>query len=177
MKRSFKENNQLMNNGSLLLNEAIENSEYHYSFDNMKKLPTIETAKLVNYENGNIFISFNECEKPIPALSLAPVSNSDIGKICAIQFINGNIKNPLIIGLIQQKITTKNTKEKEINLNKMNKESNGKLYLKADKEIIIQCGKSSLTMTSDGFIQIRALYIDNYATSTNRIKGGSVQIN
>ncbi|ENZ1675512.1 MULTISPECIES: hypothetical protein [Proteus] len=51
------------------------------------------------------------------------------------------------------------------------------LHIQASESITLQCGESSLTMTADGFVQIRALYIDNYALATNRIKGASVQVN
>ena len=49
--------------------------------------------------------------------------------------------------------------------------------LTAEKEIVLQCGKSSITLTKAGKIIIRGEYLLSRSTGVNKIKGGSVQIN
>ena len=49
--------------------------------------------------------------------------------------------------------------------------------LHARKEIVLKCGKSSITMTRAGKVIIRGTYISTKSSGANRIKGGSVQIN
>jgi hypothetical protein len=44
-------------------------------------------------------------------------------------------------------------------------------------EIVIRCGKSSITLRRNGRIIIRGTYVETRAEGVNRIKGGSVQIN
>lgn len=51
------------------------------------------------------------------------------------------------------------------------------LYFIAEKEIVLSCGDASITLHRNGTISIRGRYILNRATGTNRILGGSVQIN
>lgn len=47
----------------------------------------------------------------------------------------------------------------------------------AYKEIVLRCGKSSITLTQAGKVIIRGAYLLNRSSGVNRIKGGSVQIN
>ena len=47
----------------------------------------------------------------------------------------------------------------------------------AKKEIVLRCGKSSITLTKAGKVIIRGSYLLNRSSGVNRIKGGSVQIN
>lgn len=47
----------------------------------------------------------------------------------------------------------------------------------AREEIVLRCGKSSITLTRAGKIIIRGAYLLNRSSGVNRIKGASVQIN
>ena len=49
--------------------------------------------------------------------------------------------------------------------------------LSAEKEIVLKCGKSSITLTKAGKIIIRGEYVLSRSSGVNKIKGGSVQIN
>jgi hypothetical protein len=47
----------------------------------------------------------------------------------------------------------------------------------AKEQIVLRCGKSSITLTRAGKVLIRGAYLLNRSSGVNRIKGGSVQIN
>ena len=47
----------------------------------------------------------------------------------------------------------------------------------AREEIVLRCGKASITLTRAGKVLIRGAYLLNRSSGVNRIKGGSVQIN
>ena len=47
----------------------------------------------------------------------------------------------------------------------------------AEEEIVLRCGKASITLTKAGKVIIRGAYLLNRSSGVNRIKGGSVQIN
>ena len=47
----------------------------------------------------------------------------------------------------------------------------------AKEEIVLRCGKASITLTRAGKILIRGAYLLSRSSGVNRIKGGSVQIN
>jgi hypothetical protein len=51
------------------------------------------------------------------------------------------------------------------------------LVLSAAQEIVLRCGKASITLTRAGKVLIRGAYLLSRSSGVNRIKGGSVQIN
>ena len=52
-----------------------------------------------------------------------------------------------------------------------------RLVLSAQREVTIQCGKASITLTRAGKVLIRGEYLLSRSSGVNRIKGASVQIN
>lgn len=52
-----------------------------------------------------------------------------------------------------------------------------RLTVTATHELVLRCGKSVLTLLSDGRIVLRGEEIVTEATGANRIRGGSVQLN
>ncbi len=54
----------------------------------------------------------------------------------------------------------------------------GDRYLiRAEREIVLQCGDSSITLTRAGKVLIKGNYVVSYSTGYNRIKGATVDIN
>ena len=51
------------------------------------------------------------------------------------------------------------------------------LMVTAQERVTIQCGEASITLTRDGTIELRGTHVVSRASGTQRIKGGSVQIN
>lgn len=52
-----------------------------------------------------------------------------------------------------------------------------KVRLEGQDEIVLRCGKSSITMRRNGRVVIRGVQVESRATGRNRIKGGAVLIN
>ncbi|XLV72947.1 hypothetical protein ACKZDW_10540 [Ralstonia syzygii subsp. celebesensis] len=52
-----------------------------------------------------------------------------------------------------------------------------RVVLSAEQEIELRCGEAAIILTADGQIQLRGNYITSYATATQRILGGSVNLN
>jgi hypothetical protein len=52
-----------------------------------------------------------------------------------------------------------------------------RVVIDAGDEIVLRCGKASITLRRNGRIVIRGSYIETRSQGTNRIRGGSVQIN
>jgi hypothetical protein len=47
----------------------------------------------------------------------------------------------------------------------------------AGRELVLRCGKASITLTQEGKVLIKGAYLLNSSSGVNRIRGGSVQIN
>jgi hypothetical protein len=127
-------------------------------------------------ENGQPMVHYpgNPSGEPLLAISTVQMTEQDLGHEVALSFIEGNPTRPVILGLIQ-KI---GLKQQTITDEKVNIHLDGeKLTLTAAREIVLKCGKSSITLTKAGKIIVKGAYLSNYSTGVNRIKGGSVQIN
>lgn len=52
-----------------------------------------------------------------------------------------------------------------------------RISFNALEEVVLRCGKASITLTSEGRVIIRGAHVVSRSTGANKIKGGSVQIN
>lgn len=52
-----------------------------------------------------------------------------------------------------------------------------RVKLSGEKEVVIACGKASITLRANGRVIIRGTQVESYSEGTNRIKGGQVRIN
>jgi hypothetical protein len=47
----------------------------------------------------------------------------------------------------------------------------------ARDEVVIACGKASITLRRNGRVVIRGTHVETLSSGTNRIKGGQVRVN
>lgn len=52
-----------------------------------------------------------------------------------------------------------------------------RVVVDAVEELVLRCGKASITLRSNGRVLIQGTHVETRAEGVNRIKGGSVQIN
>lgn len=113
----------------------------------------------------------------VRARTTQQLTDEHVGKEVTLIFENGDIQKPVVVGVIQKlEQTPKNGKAQEQNPVDI-KIDGEKLMFTAQKEIVLKCGKASITLTRAGKVLIRGTYLLNRSSGVNRIKGGSVQIN
>ena len=122
---------------------------------------------LVRYEN-------QPSEAPLQAIVTVPLNEQDIGRDVALSFVEEDPLQPVVLGLIQ----TIPKPEQTTGEPNVNVQLDGeRMVLTADREIVLKCGKSSITLTRAGKVILKGAYLSSRSTGVNRIKGGSVQIN
>lgn len=52
-----------------------------------------------------------------------------------------------------------------------------RIEIEGQDEVVLRCGKASITLRRNGRVVIRGTYVESRASGTNRIKGSSVLIN
>ncbi|MEO7330621.1 MAG: DUF6484 domain-containing protein [Minicystis sp.] len=124
----------------------------------------------------------NMGDTPIAARSTVPIAEGDQGRAVALMFEEGDVTRPLLLGLIHEpelpavieaEPATESTEAQELQV-----EADGeRVVVSADKELVLRCGKASITLTQAGKIIIRGAYVLTRSSGVNRIQGGSVQIN
>ncbi|MBZ5714684.1 DUF6484 domain-containing protein [Nannocystis pusilla] len=84
----------------------------------------------------------------------------------ALIFEAGDPERPLIVGLVQTPAPARAAR------------IDGKrVILTGEEQIELRCGQASISLEKSGKLVIRGAYVETHARGTNRIKGGSVQIN
>lgn len=130
-------------------------------------------------ENSEPLVAFpgNPTESGIVARATCALTMTDVGRDVALLFEGGDPLLPLVIGPIHRSEspardeTTEDKTPAEVTLD------GERVYLSAKRELVLRCGKASVTLTQAGKILIRGAYLLNRSSGVNRIKGGSVQIN
>jgi hypothetical protein len=124
---------------------------------------------------------------PLPALSTVPLDAKSIEQAAASQqravllFENGDPTRPLLMGLVQAVSSTPlidAALEGNVPRQEMEARVDGqRVVIEGKDEIVLSCGKASITLRRNGKVIIRGVQLESSAAGVNRIKGGSVQIN
>jgi len=122
------------------------------------------------HETGEVLVVLDQNATPLPARSTIAISPEDVGGDVVVMFENADPTRPIIIGRLQE--STK-VKAKPVEL----KVDGDAMVLEAERELVLRCGRSSITLTRAGKVLIRGAYLLSRSSGVNRIKGGSVQIN
>lgn len=143
--------------------------------------PGAQGALLVDFEGNRL--------GPVPARTTVSLSPEQRQHAIAsrqgvlLMFENGDPSRPLILGLVQEASASPLVDAILDGLpvqEGVEATVDGKprvIELEGAEEVTLRCGQASITLRRDGKVLIRGSYVETRATGTNRIKGGSVQIN
>ncbi|GLS31135.1 hypothetical protein SAMN04488498_12442 [Mesorhizobium albiziae] len=140
-------------------------------------------TKLLNRIDGvviGVFLGFdgerplvvfpgNPRDVALPARSLAGLAPEMIGAEVALLFEGGDPECPLIVG----RVVGREPPDRQPEVRR----DGETLKIMAKQRIELRCGKATIIMEKDGRITIRGSYLTSHASATNRIRGGSVNLN
>jgi hypothetical protein len=117
----------------------------------------------------------------VPATSAVEITTEHAGRQVALAFERGDPERPIILGLIHDPqpcppadaAAAMDAAGKPLDVHV----DGERITLSAEKEIVLRCGKASITLTRAGKVLIRGAYLLSRSSGVNRIKGGSVQVN
>jgi hypothetical protein len=110
----------------------------------------------------------------IGAASIVDLHGSHIGRQVALLFENGDPHRPLIMGVLRTRRgwpIAEQPGQVEIDTD------GERLIVSAKEQLVLRCGRASITLTKAGKILIQGAYVSSRSSGVVRIKGGSVQIN
>lgn len=111
----------------------------------------------------------NPEDEALSARSLAELHLDMIGSEVALLFENGDPRRPLIVGRIVEPAK----KQSDAHVVR----DGETVKVTASERLELRCGKSVIIMEKDGHLTIRGTYLVSHASATNRIRGGSVNLN
>lgn len=118
-------------------------------------------------------------DEPVAARSTVSVTPQDVGREVVLLFENGDPERPIILGLVQaEPVRTAEAMGRLARDARRSVQVDGqRVQIEAERELVLQCGKSSITLRSDGQIYVRGMKIVSRARGTHKIKGANVLIN
>jgi hypothetical protein len=110
----------------------------------------------------------------IAARTTIDLQGEHIGDEVVLTFENGDPWKPIITGRIR-KPSAWPTPDRPA---QVDVDADGqRLIVSAKEQLVLRCGKASITLTKAGKVLIDGSYLLSRSTGVNRIKGGSVQLN
>jgi len=107
------------------------------------------------------------------ARSVLDLHGAHIGKSVVLSFENGDAAKPIVMGVLRQAGDRPLEAPGQVQI-----DADGeRMVVSAKEQMVLQCGKASITLTKAGKVLIQGSYVSSRSTGVNRIKGGSVQLN
>jgi hypothetical protein len=111
----------------------------------------------------------------IAARTTVRLSPSQVGGELVLVYENGDARRPIIIGVLQDAHPAAQPVEPQTGVAVHADEC--RFVVSAEREIVLRCGESSITLTRAGKVLIKGTYVVSRSSGYNRIKGAAVDIN
>ena len=108
------------------------------------------------------------------ALSVVDLHEAHIGCRVVVAFERGDRSRPIVMGVLAGQLAWPDGQRPAA----VALEADGeRVLVQARSQLVLRCGKASLTLTSAGKVLLEGSYILSRSSGVNRVKGGAVQIN
>jgi hypothetical protein len=132
-----------------------------------ERLEGVMIGRLTGFStDGRPLVSMPERVGSRLARATVALTDADLGRELALLFEDGDPERPLIIGRVLAAAPAVEVVR-----------DGQRLELEAEREIVLRCGKASITLTRAGKVLLRGTYVLSRSSGVNKIKGGSVQLN
>jgi len=108
------------------------------------------------------------------ARSTVDLRGVHIGQPVLLLFEHGDPTRPIVVGVIRGRSGWPEADppgQVEVDVD------GERLHVTAKEELVLRCGKASITLTRAGKVVIAGTYLSSRSSGVNRVKGGSVQLN
>ena len=145
-----------------------------------------KTAQLAGVAIGELIGITNEGRTPLVLYSGQPgtaalfartvvdLHGPHIGRQVVLMFEAGDAAKPIVMGVLREGEGWPLAEKP----GQVEVDADGeRMLVTAKDQIVLRCGKASITLTRAGKVLIRGTYVLSRSSGANRIKGGSVQLN
>ena len=110
----------------------------------------------------------------LPARATLDLHGAHIGREVVLMFEDSEPRRPIVMGCLRHKEACPLTERPD----QVEVDADGeRLVVSAKDELVLRCGKASITLTKAGKVLIQGAYVSSRSSGVIRIKGGSVQLN
>lgn len=116
------------------------------------------------------------------ASSVVDLHGPHIGRSVVLMFEGGDVLRPIVMGVVRgaagDPTGAAGAWPLEPQPATVQVDADGqRLIVEARNQLVLRCGKASITLTEAGKVLIEGAYVQSRSSGVNRIKGGSVQLN
>lgn len=144
------------------------------------KFGDARTGILVGFTPDNeplIDFDGNPTLAPLRARTCTEILPSDLGREAVLLFNEGDCAMPMIMGLLRRETEPRIDAIDAPVVSAQVEADDAHVVVTAREKLTLRCGLASITLTRDGRVIIAGTHVQSSAQNTNRIMGGSVQIN
>ncbi|SFN87568.1 hypothetical protein SAMN05216386_2045 [Nitrosospira briensis] len=110
----------------------------------------------------------------LAARTIVDLHGAYIGREVVLMFEGADPSRPIIMGVLQEGEELSPDQQPgqvEVDVD------GERMLLTAKEQLVLRCGKASITLTKAGKVMIEGNYVLSRSSGVNRIKGGSIQLN
>jgi len=136
------------------------------------RLPGVTLGLLAGFDaDGAPLVTFPGAPEPRPALATVATTPDMAGMRAALMFVDGSPVRPLLLGVLQEPTPNRAAEPAEARID------GERVVLEGKREVVLRCGKASITLRRDGKIVLKGVNLVSRASAMNKIKGAGVNIN
>lgn len=109
----------------------------------------------------------------IQARSVLDLHSAHVGGQVVLAFEEADPGKPIIIGLIRKDPSLRQRRRSHVEVDR----DGERTIVSAKTQLVLRCGKASITLTQAGKVLIEGAYVSSRSTGVNRLKGGSIHLN
>jgi hypothetical protein len=117
---------------------------------------------------------------PVQASTIVDIDPADIGAEVLLALPAEDGSRPIILGVVRDRCS-REAPTAELGLDRDRVDAyyldRQKIEIAAEREIVLRCGESSVTLRKDGKIIIKGVHVISRAKGANKIRGAAVTIN
>jgi hypothetical protein len=107
------------------------------------------------------------------ARSLLDIQGQHVGRQAVLTFENANPSLPIVMGVLREQGDHPLDAPGQVEIDR----DGERMIVNAKEQLVLQCGKASITLTRAGKVLINGAYVSSRSSGVNRLKGGSIQLN
>lgn len=121
-----------------------------------------------------VLVPLQACAQVLQARSVVDIEPAHIGRPVVLLFERGDPSRPIIMGVIRRPEAPSDMGTSGLPELAVDGE---RLLVSARQQLVLKCGKASITLTRAGKVLIHGTYVCSASSGVNRVKGGAVQLN
>jgi Domain of unknown function (DUF6484) len=142
-------------------------------------------GRLVRFERGKVWVALDDAPGAVPARAAAGLDDAALAEAAGerrevvLLFEDGDPSRPIVLDVLRPLPGTKEVALAEPlpQGDRVAHVDGERVVIEGRDEIVLRCGKATLTLRRDGKVVLRGVNVVSQAEQVQKVRGGKVQIN